>query len=546
VTAAVPASYYFQAAAVREQYGLSDYTLKVFEALPYFFKAWPEGVGSGLVVRLVLLIAAAAGMAAGFLGSVRRNRRLRLTQVKEEVSPEARRVGTLFYTKRGLIMMFFWMLWGDFCFTLMERIFPVIMPLQLKALGASNTALLFLKMQLPAALSFALVPIISFKSDRFRSRWGRRIPFIFVTAPFLVLFLGLLGYSQEIGEWIHASSLPGTLHLSPYLLTLIVIGALIVAFQFFNLFVNSVFWYLFADVIPKAYYGRFTAMFSLVGNLAGFVFKTWIYGHILTHTSYIYWGAGLLYLVGFSLMCTQVKEGKYPPPEDVGVRKNRFEGAIIFFRECFGHPFFVCIFLFNALWTVSNLANDLKIFFFFNHLKLSLDQMGAIDGIMGILCLLLSYIYGYLIDRVNPLKTMLVSIFLLVPITMAGAFITGFNSYLMVAVVTSLSSQLFDSSTGPMMLNLLPLERYGQFSSANALFRHAVNTLGPFVAGPVFDYLTDGGKTFSNYRYVFYWQAGFMLPALVAFLFVFVYWVRHGGKHGYVPPDTVVRVKTEG
>ena len=46
--------------------------------------------------------------------------------------------GTLTYTKIGLFAIFAWMLWGDFCFTLMEAVVPSILPLKLKSLGCSN------------------------------------------------------------------------------------------------------------------------------------------------------------------------------------------------------------------------------------------------------------------------------------------------------------------------------------------------------------------------------------------------------------------------
>jgi len=47
-------------------------------------------------------------------------------------------VGTLSYTKVGLVWLFVWLLWGDFCFTLMEAVIPSIVPLKLKELGAPN------------------------------------------------------------------------------------------------------------------------------------------------------------------------------------------------------------------------------------------------------------------------------------------------------------------------------------------------------------------------------------------------------------------------
>jgi len=566
VALAIPGSYYFQPDKVQGLYehNVWAYAQKVAVSMPYFFKEWPEKVASGHVVRLTLILAAVCGMAVGFFAGYFRNRRLRLTQARVEVSPEDRKVGTLAYTKAGLIMMFFWMLWGDFCFRMMEAIFPNLMPLQLGSeggLGATTTAMGILMSTLPAALAFPLVPIISFKSDRFRSRWGRRIPFIVVTAPLLVVFLGLLGYTTEIGVWVKQSNLPAMLHVKPMTLTLIVVGFFVVGFQFFNLFVNSVFWYLFADVIPKKYFARFNAMFVLVGNVAGFVFNTYIFGHAMKQITifgytmdgnrFIYWGAGLLYFFGFGLMCLMVKEGEYPPPEDVaGPSTSRLramlQSVVVFFKECFTHPFFICLFLFNAMWAVTNLTNAWKIFYFRDSLGLSTEQIGAITGIIGVVSIFLAYIYGYIIDVVHPVRTMLIATILLIPITFAGAFISGFNSYLLVMLVTGLVGQLWDSSSGPMMLNLLPRQRYGQFSSANAIFRTVVAIFGPLVAGRVFDHLTlrpDGTKIFENFRYTFFWQAGFMIPALAVFLFVFFYWVRHGGKQGYVPPDTVVKLR---
>ena len=49
------------------------------------------------------------------------------------------RCGTLRYTAGGILTLFFWLLWGDFCFTLMETIAGSVMPWKFKALNASNT-----------------------------------------------------------------------------------------------------------------------------------------------------------------------------------------------------------------------------------------------------------------------------------------------------------------------------------------------------------------------------------------------------------------------
>ena len=52
--------------------------------------------------------------------------------------------GTLTYTTTGLMALFAWLLWGDFCFTLMAVMVPNVLPLKLNQLGASNMLLVLL------------------------------------------------------------------------------------------------------------------------------------------------------------------------------------------------------------------------------------------------------------------------------------------------------------------------------------------------------------------------------------------------------------------
>ena len=54
-------------------------------------------------------------------------------------SPVLYRVGTLTYTRLQLIAVCAWMLYGIFCFCLMEALVPSLLPLSLKRFDASNT-----------------------------------------------------------------------------------------------------------------------------------------------------------------------------------------------------------------------------------------------------------------------------------------------------------------------------------------------------------------------------------------------------------------------
>ena len=42
------------------------------------------------------------------------------------------RVGNLVYTKRGLLSLFLWLIWFDFCFQLMEMVIPPVLQFRLK------------------------------------------------------------------------------------------------------------------------------------------------------------------------------------------------------------------------------------------------------------------------------------------------------------------------------------------------------------------------------------------------------------------------------
>ncbi|MFZ4776550.1 MAG: MFS transporter, partial [Terrimicrobiaceae bacterium] len=96
-------------------------------------------------------------------------------------APKTYHCGTLTYTKAGLFAVFAWLLWGDFCLTLMETVVPTVLPLKLKALGCSNAMMGVILATIPSILNIGVNPYVSFKSDRFRSRWGRRLPFIIAT-----------------------------------------------------------------------------------------------------------------------------------------------------------------------------------------------------------------------------------------------------------------------------------------------------------------------------------------------------------------------------
>jgi hypothetical protein len=100
-------------------------------------------------------------------------------------------------------VLFAWLLVGDFAWQLKERSVGATAQLILKKFGAADLLVGLLIGSVPAALGMIIGPVISMRSDRFRSRWGRRIPFLLVPLPMVVLSMAGLAFTPTFGGWIH-------------------------------------------------------------------------------------------------------------------------------------------------------------------------------------------------------------------------------------------------------------------------------------------------------------------------------------------------------
>ena len=65
------------------------------------------------------------------------------------------------------------------------------------------------------------------------------------------------------------------------------------------MFVRTVYWYLFNDVVPTEMMGRFMGYFRLVSTITGAFYSFFLFPHALTHMKKLYLLAAGIYLVGF-------------------------------------------------------------------------------------------------------------------------------------------------------------------------------------------------------------------------------------------------------
>ena len=144
-------------------------------------------------------------------------------------------IGGLFYTLPGLVVTILFSCWGLCSFFLVSGMVSAFVPVEMKRYGTLDGVIAIFMTSIPYFLNMFISPFLSFQSDRLRSRWGRRMPYILLSAPFLAVFLILLGVASPLATWFMARFewLPPAF---PWLL----IGIFSVGYQIFYLIVGTV------------------------------------------------------------------------------------------------------------------------------------------------------------------------------------------------------------------------------------------------------------------------------------------------------------------
>ena len=474
------------------------------------------------------------------------------------------RVGNLVYTKKGLILLFFWLLWFDFCFSIMETVLGPIIQFRLKN-DLKADALLFTMfvVTIPSIINFFLNPIISIKSDRHRGPRGRRIPFLLYGAPVVCACLALLGFGNEIAAWAHGSFFSS---FSQDNVTIWTFGILYLVFNVFNMFLGTTFYYLFNDVVPEEHFVKFMAYMRVVGGFAGMVYSWYIFGYsnkwgplhidlgfFHYHTDNIWYpklilvGAAVFYTIAGTIAMLKVKEPSYPPPPPLAegegfVEKTRTTIKTIA-KECFSHKFYVIFFITMMMnWMTYQMGQ------FMNPMRVDLGmdlavlgKIGTATTFIGMILTLATANWG---DRFRPLPLMVFSMVLMVltsPISLLF-LIPGLspNTYLWIQIACSLVNLpigvVYGMAESPLGMSLLPRERYGQFSAAQSMMRMILpGILGSMLAGWLMRTLEHHQGSYAL-RYSFVWNFVFQALTLACYYWLYKEWKRLGGKHGFKPP----------
>lgn len=222
------------------------------------------------------------------------------------------RAGTLHYSLWGLLAVTGWLLVGELGIAMRDRWAQPIGLVVLRNVGASDTSIALLLSTVPAVISLLLVPAIGLRSDRCRSPWGRRRPYLLVSAPLGAIAMLCVAAAPTLAAFCHGllgAWSPGqrALDLGFFCLFWTVFeAAAMTTVALFNGLVN--------DVMPHGLLGRLYAVLRILGLGVAIFFNMSLFALADTRLFELLLSIALVFGLSIPLMCLMVREGAYATP----------------------------------------------------------------------------------------------------------------------------------------------------------------------------------------------------------------------------------------
>jgi MFS family permease len=356
-----------------------------------------------------------------------------------------------------------------------------------------------------------------------------------IPTPIAVLSMMGLALTPVLGAWLHEAL--GTYAPNRFVLNLAIFSFFWTTFEIATIIANTIFGGLINDVVPQEVIGRFFGMFRAVSLLAGILFNYCLMGHAEEHFVAIFLGIGLLYGVGFALMCCKVKEGSYPPPEVAAERGvHPLLEIQAYLRECFSNPYYVWVFVGMTFATLASGPFNSFCLFYVKSIGMDLDAYGKYIALTYVISLVLSYPMGMLADRFHPLRMGMLATGLYSVAMIAGwCFARSVGSFAVALVLHGVLSGMFFTCTASLGQRLFPRAKFAQFASANGIIGALAFLVMPPLVGALLDF------TGHAYRYTFVIGGVLALVGLASLTVVYYKFMRLGGPRGYVAPEPAVK-----
>ena len=446
-------------------------------------------------------------------------------------------VGTLEYSLRQLINVFFWMLWGAIGMSLIAMTFGSGTKFIFRANGLSDTVIAVVLGMIISWMNTVMNPIISTASDNCRARLGRRIPYMLYTAVPTAFFIAALPFYGYLLPY-----LPET--IGPLSAKELVFGAGVVLYYFFFLCVGIVYYYLIPDVIPAGMMGRYYGFFRVVGAVLGVGFSKFVYPYIASHPKIIYPAVGAAYLVITLLVCYFVREGKYPPLEKKSDGEPWFKRVSVtikdYVKDCYGSSYYWWFYVAGLAFGLSPCVNIFMDFFYLDSCGMTMSQMGELGALISIVTVFACLGAGFVVDYLGAFVAAIIALTLMAVFNICGGiFIHDYISSIIWRIPLAVFSSIYAVAGGRMLVEVFPRSKFGMIASGQNILVSLFAGLVNYPLGLFSDFLRNAtpettlifmGHDFMpmlrGYRFVNYWAGLCIAIAMVILLYFYVFYQK--------------------
>lgn len=453
----------------------------------------------------------------------------------EEKSKKLYNAGTLSYTMPKLLLVCCVIILSTLTLNLMAyKMIPALLPILLDENGASAKTIALIISTIPSAVNFFVVPFLSTLSDKTRTKYGRRIPFLAISMPLVIICLLLIAFEKDIAILLHGSV------LSAFRFEVASLGVLITVillYQLVYLVPGSILCYTYVDVVPKQFIGTFMGVTSFSGTCVTFLFNYFVVGHAVENPKLYFSLLAILYGIVFTILCLVVKEGKYPPlkPDSEKQKRNFLQKTAdnvkLYFKECYSHRIYVMLFISMGITQASCVCRTMfNLLFATKELGMTATEYGKVMAYGAIVSAVFILPMGKIMDKIHPLRVFFYTGLLVIAVNVWGYFyVVDSRSFMVVGIVVILSYAIQFLANTPMLMKLVPNIKYGQFASANSMINCIILLFASFLGGVATDAF--------GYRMIFVWDFALTIVATLTLLVVLHDWKKLGGQKNYVPPS---------
>ena len=413
-------------------------------------------------------------------------------------------------------------MWNDLILMLMEQV-GGLLPVIMKNNGLSNAEMSVLGTVL-GPLTMWINPVVSTWSDRTRTRFGRRRPFLALATPPCAIFLALIPWvpnffhAAQAVTWIH--------HLFAAHQTLgfcVFLGIVLLGFNAFNATLLAIFSYFYWDVVPEPVLSRFYALGKIISTLATVIWNYFLLQYAGHHMKALFAGVAMVFAVIYLVTVWKVKEGDYPPPPPRSAANpmvNFMKAVGGYFKDCFSQRRYLLVFGTLMVYQLGNAAGGFLILFYHSQMHMKFKTIGHILAVPPMVVAVAAYPIGSLLDRIGAVRS--------IPVAMAlwalsnlGAFFFLHNETTMLVFLIAINIFIatYGIAIGVLTVEVYPKAKLGQFCSASALAQSVFcMILGP-LAGVMLDKV-------NNYQYCFLWPAVIQGASAVGFYLIYRAWKK--------------------